>query len=112
MHDNDKPLPKYLDPKTVLIYRPHPVCNLNLLLLRWGGGYLWHLFQPNVFNDELHFYIEKLSMLSKMLKIMGIGPWTLTVYAWRLRIEPWWVCRSVPEFTDPVFAKTSPKLGL
>ncbi len=21
----DKPLPKYLDPKTVLIYRPHPV---------------------------------------------------------------------------------------
>ncbi len=22
---NDKPLPKYLDPKTVLIYRPHPV---------------------------------------------------------------------------------------
>ncbi len=22
----DKPLPKYLDPKTVLIYRPHPVC--------------------------------------------------------------------------------------
>jgi hypothetical protein len=22
----DKPLPKYLDPKTVLIYLPHPVC--------------------------------------------------------------------------------------
>jgi hypothetical protein len=22
---HDKPLPKYLDPKTVLIYRPHPV---------------------------------------------------------------------------------------
>jgi hypothetical protein len=22
----DKPLPKYLDSKTVLIYRPHPVC--------------------------------------------------------------------------------------
>jgi hypothetical protein len=22
----DKPLHKYLDPKTVLIYRPHPVC--------------------------------------------------------------------------------------
>jgi hypothetical protein len=21
----DEPLPKYLDPKTVLIYRPHPV---------------------------------------------------------------------------------------
>ena len=22
----DNPLPKFLDPKTVLIYRPHPVC--------------------------------------------------------------------------------------
>ncbi len=27
----DKPMPKYLDPKTVLIYRPHPV-------VRMGGG--------------------------------------------------------------------------
>jgi len=25
----DKPLPKYLDPKTVLIYRPHPVDKKN-----------------------------------------------------------------------------------
>jgi hypothetical protein len=25
----DKPLPKYLDPKTVLIYRPHPVYSLE-----------------------------------------------------------------------------------
>ncbi len=33
----DKPLPKYLDPKTVLIYRPHPV-------------------QPNIieFDEDLH----------------------------------------------------------
>ncbi len=27
----DNPLPKYLDPKTVLIYRPHPVCVLTKL---------------------------------------------------------------------------------
>jgi hypothetical protein len=28
----DNPLPKYLDPKTVLIYRPHPVCkNIKIL---------------------------------------------------------------------------------
>ncbi len=27
----DKPLPKYLDPKTVLIYRPHPVYEENCL---------------------------------------------------------------------------------
>jgi hypothetical protein len=25
----DSPLPEYLDPKTVLIYRPHPVCHLS-----------------------------------------------------------------------------------
>ncbi len=24
----DKPLPKYIDPKTVLIYRPHPVAGI------------------------------------------------------------------------------------
>jgi hypothetical protein len=51
-------------------------------------------------------------MVFKMLKIMGIGPWTLTVEVWRLKIEPWWVCRPVPKFADTVFAKTSPKLGL
>jgi hypothetical protein len=27
----DNPLPKYLDPKTVLIYRPHPVYKLSLV---------------------------------------------------------------------------------
>jgi hypothetical protein len=26
----DNPLPNYLDPKTVLIYRPHPVCPRQL----------------------------------------------------------------------------------
>ena len=29
----DNPLPKYLDPKTVLIYRPHPVCYKFLVKL-------------------------------------------------------------------------------
>jgi hypothetical protein len=29
----DKPLPKYLDPKTVLIYRPHPVIQMLMKLL-------------------------------------------------------------------------------
>jgi hypothetical protein len=29
----DNPLPKYLDPKTVLIYRPHPVPTLWIVLL-------------------------------------------------------------------------------
>jgi hypothetical protein len=36
----DKPLPKYLDPKTVQIYRPHPVYQnpvKNLLWLKWKG---------------------------------------------------------------------------
>jgi hypothetical protein len=36
----DKPFPKYLDPKTVLIYLPHPVYLLYLVpvrrLRRWG----------------------------------------------------------------------------
>ncbi len=29
----DNPLPKYLDPKTVLIYRPHPVDGLALSVI-------------------------------------------------------------------------------
>jgi hypothetical protein len=31
----DMPLPKYLDSKTVLIYRPHPVhsCTVDLMLM-------------------------------------------------------------------------------
>jgi hypothetical protein len=33
----DKPLPKYLDPKTVLIYRPHPV-EISLYTIFGGGG--------------------------------------------------------------------------
>jgi hypothetical protein len=28
----DNPLPKYLDPKTVLIYRPHPVCSIVIII--------------------------------------------------------------------------------
>ncbi len=45
----EKPLPKYLDPKTVLIYRPHPVydaerpliCLLQYILyVFFGVGYL------------------------------------------------------------------------
>jgi hypothetical protein len=37
----DKPLPKYLDPKTVLIYRPHPVCRVLCVV---GLSYVqrWH----------------------------------------------------------------------
>jgi hypothetical protein len=37
----DKPLPKYLDPKTVLIYCPHPVCKYFVGLLdSFGSGQL------------------------------------------------------------------------
>ncbi len=34
----DKPLPKYLDPKTVLIYRPHPVDSLWVTHSHRGTG--------------------------------------------------------------------------
>ena len=34
----DKPLPKYLDPKTVLIYRPHPVFINNMCLANYGAS--------------------------------------------------------------------------
>jgi hypothetical protein len=32
----DKPLPKYLDPKTVLIYLPHPV-HFSAFLILWNN---------------------------------------------------------------------------
>jgi hypothetical protein len=35
----DKPLPKYLDPKTVLIYRPPPV--YVYFVVKRQGGELW-----------------------------------------------------------------------
>ncbi len=34
----DKPLRKYIDPKTVLIYRPHPVYRKAGIMGRGGGG--------------------------------------------------------------------------
>jgi hypothetical protein len=34
----DNPLPKYLDPKTVLIYCPHPVYEENLIFFLISAG--------------------------------------------------------------------------
>ncbi len=59
----DEPLPKYLDPKTVLIYRPHPVVQFSSAKRKGGGSYPPILFKTKLcyaFHDlrhsDLQFY--------------------------------------------------------
>jgi hypothetical protein len=46
---NDKPLPNYIDPKTVLIYRQHPVYTkinrqIQILIFKYGTYYFPSFF--------------------------------------------------------------------
>jgi hypothetical protein len=42
----DKPLPKYLDPKTVLIYCPQPVCHTLVPKTDRKNRWYWSLNSP------------------------------------------------------------------